>query len=129
MSITWRTTNAQIATPEMRWNAQPSIPSRPRYRSSIEPPLSSRTAPRSGDGCDGAGRRHGQLLDDRVCKLARARRPAEVVRDGSALGDDRSNRVLDPLGGRLLAEVPEHEDAAQEQRGGIRLVLAGVLRR
>ena len=54
---------------------------------------------------------------------------AEVVGGVAALGDHVAHRRLDPLGGRLLAEVAQHQDARQDQRGRVRLVLAGVLGR
>src|SRR5574340_479726 len=122
MSTTWRTTNAHMATPEIRWNAQASIPSLPRYRSSMLPPMLT-MAPladrRSGDG----GRRS-QAGDDGVGHVARPGRTAEVVGHRPPLSDDRDDGRLHPFGGLDLAEMAQHEDARQEESGRVRLVQA-----
>src|SRR5437764_2048259 len=69
--------------------------------------LSARRPGRSGAGCPGVRRRGARLepLDDRVGELARASLAAEVVGRSASVGDDRTERCLDLLGGRLLAEM------------------------
>ena len=68
-------------------------------------------------------------LDDRVGEAARAGRAAQVVGRVRPLGDDVADGRLDALGGRLLAQVAEHQDARQDHRRRVRLVLARVLGR
>src|ERR1035437_1124525 len=99
MSKTWRTTKATMPSPEMRWKAQATIPSEPRYRNSMLPPGadSGRSGARSPRRL-GAG-------DDRVGEFARPGRPAEIVGHRAGLGDDRSDCVLDPFCRTLLADV------------------------
>src|SRR3954470_20693038 len=124
MSRTWRRTNAQIATPDIRWNAHASMPGPPRYWSSIRPrPAVARESDARRD------RHRRQPIDDRVGEVARARITPEVVRDVPAVRDHVTDGRLDTFRSGLLAQVPEHEYAAQHESGRVRLVLTRVLRR
>jgi hypothetical protein len=58
-------------------------------------------------GRSGCGSQLGQSGDYRIREVARSRRTAEIVRDGSAFGEDRPDGVLDSPGSGLLADVPE----------------------
>src|SRR4051795_6216969 len=124
MSRTWRRTNAQIATPDIRWNAHASMPGPPRYRSSIRPrPAIARESDARRD------RHRRQPIDDRVGEVARARMTPEVVGDVPAVRDHLTNGRLDTFRRGLLAQVPEHEDSAQHESGRVGLVLTRVLGR
>ena len=68
----------------------------------------------------------------RSTRVGEARRPgraAQVVGRRRALGDDVADGRLELGRGVRVAEVAEHQRAGQDQRGRVRLVQAGVLRR
>src|SRR3954452_17968562 len=124
MSRTWRRTNAQIATPEIRWNAHASIPGPPRYWSSIRPrPAIARESDARRD------RHRRQPIADRVGEVTRARITPEVVLALPAVRYPLTDGCLDTFRSGLLAQVPEHEDAAQHESGRVGLVLTRVLGR
>src|SRR5512141_1190795 len=108
MSKTWSRTKAKRAIPAIRWNAQATIPSDPRYRNSMEPPervpgdASPLDEPPAGVGPLGRRRHRLQPRDDRVGEIAGSGRSAEIVGDRLAFGEDRTDGRLDALGRRLL---------------------------
>ena len=123
-----------MATPEMRWNAQASIPSLPRYRQEhgasdvvAVPPAGSVRLVASGAA---AARRPSEPRDDRVGELARAGRAAEVVGRRPALGDDLAERAPRPARRRRCSpRWRSISDAGQDQGRRVGLVQAGVLGR
>src|SRR6266542_286880 len=71
--------------------------------------------------------------DDRVGDVAGADRGGvvavrlHVVGDALALGDDRGERALEPVGRLALVQVPQHEHAREHHRHRVDLVLPLVL--
>jgi len=66
-----------------------------------------------------------ELVDDGLCEFLCGRLSAQVTRQGLALSQSSKCRLLDSVGVRVKAHVPQHHHGTEQQSGGVGKALAG----